>query len=80
MNNNYKDYDPKLFKRGFKCDFSKMDLLPELASNGFIIVRNVLGDSQIKEFRKISEIIDSINFEEILLQIKIEQQQCNNLT
>ena len=55
MNNNYKNYDPELFKKGFKCDFSKMDLLPELASNGFIIIRNVLGDIQIKEFRKIFE-------------------------
>ena len=29
MNNNYKDYDSELFKRGFKCDFSKFDLLPD---------------------------------------------------
>ena len=55
MNNNYKDYDSELFKRGFKCDFSKFDLLPDLVSNGFIIIRNVLGDSQIKEYRKIFE-------------------------
>ena len=55
MNNNYKNYDTELFKRGFKCDFSKFDLLPELVSNGFIIIRNVLGYSQIKEFRKIFE-------------------------
>ena len=55
MNNNYKDYDPELFERGFKCDFSKFDLLPDLVSNGFIIIRNVLGDNQIKEFRKIFE-------------------------
>ena len=54
-NNNYKDYNTELFRRGFKCDFSKFDLLPDLVSNGFIIIRNVLGDSQIKEFRKIFE-------------------------
>ena len=52
MNNNYKNYDTELFKRGFKCDFSKFDLLPDLVSNGFIIIKDVLCDSQIKEFRK----------------------------
>ena len=49
-NNNYKDYNAELFRRGFKCDFSKFDLLTDLVSHGFIIIRDVLGDSQIKEF------------------------------
>ena len=55
MYNNYKNYDAEFFKRGFICDFSKFDLLPDLVSNGFIIIRDVLGSSQIKEFRKIFE-------------------------
>ena len=54
-NNNYKDYGAELFKRGFKCNFSKFDLLTNLVSNWFIIIRDVLGDSKIKGFRKIFE-------------------------